>query len=66
MAQHRGSEMSLLWFIVIGVVGVIGLVLASRAADATLYWSGLALAGLCVLLGFRFIIFLQDRAWTED
>ena len=66
MAQRSGSEMSLLWFLVMGVVAVLGLGLASRTADPTLYWSGIALAGLCVLLAFRYISFVQDRAWSGD
>ena len=41
---------------VVGLVGMIGLFLASRAADATLYWVGLVIFLFAVLFVFNLIV----------
>lgn len=66
MAQHRNPDPSLFWLGLASVLALLGLPIAARAHDGPLYWGGLALFVLSVLLAFRMIIHLQDGAWTDS
>lgn len=67
MQKSPGQDLpwSILWFPALTLIGLVGLVLAARAADTMVYWFGLGLFGLAIFLAFALIVYVQDRAWRD-
>ncbi len=66
MARDPGPDSQILWFIVVGAVAVLGLVIAARAEHDAIYTAGLILFAAMVLVGFKLIAHLQDQAWGNS
>jgi hypothetical protein len=54
--DRKGGAGSWVLGAVVGLVGMIGLFLASRADDATLYWVGMLIFLFAVLFVFNLIV----------
>ena len=63
MAQQVGPDMRMLWFLVIGVVGMLGVIIAERANSSAVEFAGLGLTVVMAIAACRLIAVLQDEAW---
>ncbi len=66
MAQQAGPDMRILWFIVIGVVGMLGVIIAERANSGAVEFAGLGLTLVMAIGACRLIVVLQDEAWGQS
>jgi hypothetical protein len=66
MAQQVGPDMRLLWFIVIGMVGMLGVIIAARANSGAVEFAGLGLTVVMAIGACRLIAVLQDEAWGQS
>ncbi len=63
MTQQAGPDMRMLWFLVIGVVGMLGVIIAERAESSAVEFAGLGLTVVMAIAACRLIAVLQDAAW---
>ncbi len=66
MAQQVGPDMRILWFLVIGVVGMLGVIIAERANGGAVEFAGLGLTVVMAIGACRLIAVLQDEAWGRS
>ncbi len=66
MAQQAGPDMRILWFIVIGAVGMLGVIIAARADSGAVEFAGFGLTLVMALGACRLIALLQDEAWGRS
>lgn len=63
MADEQGPGLALLWFVGIGALVILGLIIAAQSHHASVEFAGIMLAVVSVLGAFKLIVHLQDRAW---
>jgi hypothetical protein len=66
MAQQTGPNMRALWFIVMGAVGILGVIIAERASHAVVEFAGLALPLVMAVAACWLTAYLQDEAWGRS
>ena len=66
MAQQVGPDMRRLWILVIGVVGMLGVIIAERANSSAVEFAGLGLTVVMAIAACRLIAVLQDEAWRRS
>ena len=66
MAQQVGSDMRMLWFIVIGAVGLLGVIIAARAHSSAVEFAGFGLTVVMAIVACRLIALMQDEAWGRS